>query len=86
MASYELRFKRSVTKDLRRVPVQELERILGRVEALVDQPRPPGCEKIGSANRYRIRQGAYRILYEVDDVERVIMVYAVGHRRDVYRR
>ncbi|MEE8043131.1 MAG: type II toxin-antitoxin system RelE/ParE family toxin [Pseudomonadales bacterium] len=49
----------------------------------VDQPRPPGCEKIGSANRYRIRQGAYRILYQVDDVERVIMVHAVGYRRDV---
>lgn len=61
-------------------------RILGRVEALVDQPRAPGCEKIGSANRYRIRQGAYRILYQVDAVERVVMVYAVGHRRDVYGR
>ena len=86
MASYELRFKRSVTKDLRGIPAEELGRILTRVEALVDQPRPAGCEKIGSGHRYRIRQGAYRVLYEVDDAQRVVMEYAVGHRRDVHRR
>ncbi len=85
MARYELRFKTSVAKDLRDVPQTDLRRILERIEALRDDPRPAGCEKLSAQERYRIRQGNYRILYEVLDAEVIVEVVKIGHRREVYR-
>jgi mRNA interferase RelE/StbE len=85
MARYELRFKTSVAKDLRDVPKTDLRRILERIEALRDDPRPAGCEKLSAQERYRIRQGNYRILYEVLDAEVIVEVVKIGHRREVYR-
>ncbi len=85
MARYELRFKTSVAKDLRGVPNTDLHRILERTESLRDDPRPPGSEKLSAQERYRIRQGNYRILYEIRDLEVVVEVVKIGHRREVYR-
>lgn len=85
MARYELRFKPSVAKDLRGVPRADVQRILARIEALRDDPRPPGSEKLSGQDRYRVRQGQYRILYTVADAELIVEVVKVGHRRDVYR-
>ncbi len=85
MASYRLEFKRSVAKDLRGLPKVDVRRILDRIEALSADPRPPGCEKLSAAERYRIRQGAYRILYEIHDSQLVVLVVKVDHRREVYR-
>lgn len=85
MARYELRFKTSVAKDLRDIPKADVRRILERIESLRDDPRPFGCEKLSAQERYRIRQGAYRILYEIRDLEVVVEVVKVGHRREVYR-
>jgi mRNA interferase RelE/StbE len=85
MARFELRFKPSVAKDLRGIPRTDVRRLLRRIEALRDQPRPPGCEKLTGHELYRIRQGAYRVVYSVDDLKVVIEVIKVGHRREVYR-
>jgi mRNA interferase RelE/StbE len=85
MARYELRFKPSVAKDLRGAPRADVQRILARIEALRDDPRPPGSEKLSGQDRYRVRQGQYRILYTVADAELIVEVVKVGHRRDVYR-
>jgi mRNA interferase RelE/StbE len=85
MASYELVFRKSVAKDLRRVPKADVRRILERIRALADDPRPPGCERLSGLERYRLRQGVYRIVYEVQDRKLAVLVVKVGHRRDVYR-
>jgi mRNA interferase RelE/StbE len=85
MASYELLFKKSVAKDLRELPKTDVKRILQRIRSLADDPRPRGCEKLSGHERYRLRQGAYRIVYEVDDQVLVVLVVKIGHRRDVYR-
>ena len=85
MARYELRFKTSVAKDLRDIPKTDLRRILERIEAMRDAPRPAGCEKLSAQERYRIRQGNYRILYEILDAEVIVEVVKIGHRREVYR-
>jgi len=85
MASYELVFRKSVAKDLRQIPNEDVARILERVRALAEDPRPLGCEKLSGLERYRIRQGAYRIVYEVQDRRLVVLVVKVAHRRDVYR-
>lgn len=85
MASYELRFKKSVAKDLRPFPKQDIKRILQRIRALADDPRPPGCEKLSGQERYRVRQGHYRIVYEIEDSRLTVLVVKVAHRREAYR-
>jgi len=85
MARYELRFKASVAKDLRGLPAGDVRRILARIESLRDDPRPAGSEKLSGQERYRVRQGTYRILYEILDPEIVVEIVKVGHRCEVYR-
>ncbi|MCK5246775.1 type II toxin-antitoxin system RelE/ParE family toxin [Candidatus Bipolaricaulota bacterium] len=85
MARYRLLFKRSVTKDLRSIPKKDVSRILKRIEALTDDPKPPGCEKLSARELYRIRQGNYRILYEIQDDVLLVIVVKVGSRGDVYK-
>lgn len=85
MANYELVFKKSVAKDLRDFWNQDVERIMQRIQALAEDPRPAGCEKLSTQERYRIRQGSYRIVYEIEDRRLVVMIVRIGHRRDVYR-
>lgn len=86
MANYKLVFKKSVSKDLRSIPNKDVARILQRVEALQDDPRPVGSEKLSGQERYRIRQGVYRIIYEVVDNLLVVTVVKIGHRKHIYKR
>jgi mRNA interferase RelE/StbE len=85
MEKYKLTFKKSVTKDLRSISKQDLKRIIERFDELSNNPRPVGCEKLSGQERYRIRQGDYRIIYEIRDDVLVVVVVKVGHRREVYR-
>lgn len=86
MASYELVFKKSVAKDLRGLPKQDVKRILLRIRSLADDPRPEGCEKLSGQERYRIRQGSYRVVYAIEDSRLIVLIVKVAHRRHVYRR
>ncbi len=86
MASFEIRFKKSVAKDLRTLPNEDVRRILKRIEALSNDPRPPGSEKLSAHERYRVRQGVYRVVYEIHDSALVVIVVKVAHRREVYKR
>ncbi len=85
MAEYKIYFKASVEKDFRTIPKKDLQKILFRIEALATDPKPPGCEKLTGQERYRIRQGLYRIIYSIHDKELTVWVVKVGHRKDVYR-
>ena len=82
---YNLRMKRSAERELRQLPSRDVERIARVIGALSENPRPHGCQKLATGDGYRVRQGDYRIVYTVDDEERVVEVYKIGHRRDVYR-
>lgn len=85
MASYSVRIKRSAAKELEAVPPKDRKRIAKRIEGLTADPRPPGCEKLSGEEKYRLRQGDYRILYEIADQELIITVVKIGNRRDIYR-
>ena len=85
MASYELLFRKSVAKDLRGFPKQDVQRILQRIRSLASDPKPPGCERLSGLERYRIRQGAYRIIYEIVDDRLIVLIVKVGHRKEIYR-
>lgn len=85
MAAYSIFFKASVRKDLDSVPKNDLQRIMERIAGLAENPRPTGCEKLSGQERYRLRQGNYRIVYSIQDAELTVWVVKVGHRREVYR-
>ncbi|HPA48454.1 MAG TPA: type II toxin-antitoxin system RelE/ParE family toxin [bacterium] len=86
MSVYEIVFARSARKDLQNLPSPVAELILGKIEALASNPRPRGCRKIrGSANLWRLRTGEYRVVYEIDDRNRLIDVSVVRHRSEAYR-
>ena len=85
MASYKLRFRSSVSKDLRRLPAKDVAKLLRVIQSLAENPRPPGSEKLSGQERYRVRQGNYRVVYEIFDDELLVIVVKVGHRRNIYR-
>jgi len=85
MAAYKIWFKKSVQKDFNPIPKKDLKKILDRIKALSENPRPPACEKLTGEQRYRLRQGHYRILYSIQDDELTVWVVKVAHRKDVYR-
>ena len=85
MAKYRLLFKKSVAKDLRSIPKKDVARILESFNSMALDPRPSGCEKLSGQERYRIRRGIYRIIYEIDDEALEVVVVKVAHRRSAYR-
>ena len=85
MASYELLFKKSVARDLRDLPKRDVQRIMQWIRSLADDPRPSACEKLSGLDRYRVRQGAYRIIYEIEDARLIVFVVKAAHRREAYR-
>lgn len=84
--SYSLVIKKSAERELRALPKTDVRRIAERIRGLAHNPRPPGNEKLSGQERYRIRQGDYRIVYAVDDERRSVEVVKIGHRREVYRK
>ncbi len=83
MAGYSLFFKESVQKDFDSIPKKDLKRILSRIKSLATDPRPPGYEKLTGQDRYRLRQGRYRIVYAIEVENRAVTVVKVGHRKDI---
>lgn len=85
MASYSVRLKRSAAKELEAVPLKDRNRIVRRIEGLSREPRPAGCEKLSGEEKYRLRQGDYRILYQIVDHDLIVTLVKIGNRRNVYR-
>ena len=87
MAAYRLMIKASAGKELERLGTKsDRLRIVERIQALADDPRPHGYERLaGYADRFRIRQGNYRVVYLVDDQRREVTIFKVGDRKDIYR-
>lgn len=85
MANYRLVITRSAAKELEEVPRKEREKIVSKIQALASEPRPIGSEKLAGDEKYRIRHGNYRVLYQVDGRAVVVTVVRVAHRREVYR-
>ena len=86
MASYNILFTRSAARELGNVPTKDRQRIVAKIGALAANPRPAGVEKLSGDDKYRIRQGDYRIPYEIVDERLIVTVVRIGNRRDVYRR
>jgi mRNA interferase RelE/StbE len=83
--TYELRILRHAQKELSQVPGEVFKRVRDAIRELAENPRPPGCVKLTAREGWRIRVGNYRVIYEINDAERIVTVLHVGDRRDVYR-
>ena len=85
MERYSLTIKPSAAKELETLPRRILGQVAARIQGLADYPRTHGAEKLSGQERYRIRQGDYRVVYSIDDKLAIVDVVKVGHRREVYR-
>jgi mRNA interferase RelE/StbE len=85
MDSYEVLVKQTAERELRRLPPKDIGRVARRLRSLAANPRPIGCEKLSGEDRYRVRQGVYRVVYGIDDAARRVTVVKIGHRKEVYR-
>jgi mRNA interferase RelE/StbE len=85
VASYKLLIKPSAAKELEALPKKDRQRIVAKIRGLSVEPRPPGCEKLSGHDLYRVRQGNYWLLCAVQDVDLLVVIITIGHRREVYR-
>ena len=86
MASYRLYIKPSAVKEIESLPKKDRVRVIKKIQGLANDPRPPGCEKLTGEEKFRIRQGRYRIVYSIIDKELIVIVIKVGHRKDIYKK
>jgi mRNA interferase RelE/StbE len=83
--NYTVLILRRAQKELARLSPEPYARVRDAIRALAGDPRPQGCLKLTAREGWRVRVGDYRLVYEIDDKQRTVMVLHVGHRRDVYR-
>lgn len=83
--TYTVLILRRAQKELAGLTDEPYERVKNAIEALRENPRPPGCRSLTGRQGWRIRIGNYRVIYEIDDEQRVVIVLHIGHRKDVYR-
>ena len=85
MASYRLLIRPSAAKELEAIPLRDRRRLASRMRELSEDPRLRGAERLRGHDLFRVRQGDYRVVYEIDDEGRTVTVFKVGHRREIYR-
>jgi mRNA interferase RelE/StbE len=85
VGSYRLEVKHSAAKEIADLPKADCQRVVAKIQLLANNPRPHGCEKLSGAEKYRVRQGDYRILYEIDDSAKSVIIVKIGNRKEVYR-
>ena len=82
---YKIELRRKAQRSLNKLPKDDFGAVLESVRGLANTPRPKGVEKIKSAGLWRIRQGDYRIVYSIDDGQKIVTILRIGHRREIYR-
>ncbi|GBD88800.1 plasmid stabilization system protein [bacterium BMS3Abin03] len=85
MVKYKIKIRRSAAKEINKLPVKEIKRVLKIADSLAEDPRPAGCSKLSNDDKYRIRFSVYRLLYEIYDDLLLIIIVKVAHRKDAYR-
>ena len=86
MAKYKIQIKPSAVKELNKLPKKDLKKVIIKIQALSEDPRPNDCEKLSGDEKYRIRHGNYRIVYAIQDEILVVYVVKIGHRKDIYKK
>jgi mRNA interferase RelE/StbE len=82
---YKIELRRLAQRSLDKLPTRDFDAVLSTVKALADSPRPKGVEKLKGVGLWRVRQGDYRVVYSIEDTQRLVVIVRVGHRREIYR-
>lgn len=82
---YQLEITGTAEKELKKYPQKLQDRLTGKIFGLENQPRPFGCKKLHGSDYFRIRIGDYRVIYSINDNEKIIKILDLGHRKDIYR-
>lgn len=85
MAEYRITIKPSALKELEEIPKKIARQLIKRIGLLSANPRPVGCQKLSGQERYRIRQGDYRVVYGIEDLTKYVDIIKIAHRREVWR-
>lgn len=83
---YEIIIPKSVQKELDNISEIYYSRIADKIFEMEKNPRPAGCLKLSDSDEYRVRVGAFRILYEIDDKKKLVVIYKIEHRKEVYKK
>ena len=86
MANYSIEIKKSAAKEIEKLSKEAIKKVVAKIASLQNDPRPPGCKKLSGEEKYRIRVGVYRILYEIEDRRLIVYVVKVRHRKEVYEK
>ena len=87
MANYKIEITASAEKSLKKIPKRDIEKVVAAIQVLAISPYPSGHRKLkGEEDVYRVRQGNYRIIYEVTDYKLIVLVLKIGHRKDIYKK
>lgn len=86
MANYKILIKPSAKKELEKLPKKDIQKIVVKIQDLSADPRPVGSEKLSGDDKFRVRQGNYRIVYSIEDDKLIVFIVKIGHRRDIYRK
>ena len=84
MAVYKVFIEKAVYKELKNIPERNYQKIMASIASLANDPRPPGCKKLKGRSGYRIREGNYRVIYEINDKILTVTVVEVGDRKEIY--
>jgi mRNA interferase RelE/StbE len=82
---YKIYIKPTAIKELQKIPKRDVTKIIDKIRSLSLNPRPPGCEKLSADEKYRIRQGRYRIVYSIEDDKLIVLVIKMGHRKFAFK-
>jgi len=85
VGSYKILIKPSAVKEIEAIPQRDRQRLIAQIQGLASDPRPPGSKKLSGQDKFRLRQGVYRIVYSVNDDGPSLLIVKVGHRKEVYR-
>ena len=85
MATFSIQIKKSAQKEIKALPAPDKKRVIAKIQALADDPRGQDSKKLSAQERFRVRVGVYRILYEIHDDILIVMIVKVAHRKEVYR-
>ena len=86
MAKFKIQIKPSAKKELAKLPRKDIKKVVIKIQTLSVNPRPVGCEKLSGEEKYRVRQGNYRIVFSIEDDRLIVVVVKIGHRKDVYKK
>ena len=83
--TYRIEILRSAQKDLAKINETDRIKLIDSIRSLAFEPRPNGCKKLSGRSAWRIRMGSFRVIYEIQDYKLVILVVAIGHRKNIYK-